>query len=253
MARSQAAPPALPRAVRNSARHARPWHDAGHSAQPDCRRSSGSSATTCSPIRSAATRSARSNTCFGDLKKGDRRRHGRLGGVDACARPSRRTAGASARHVHIGRWKQEMNPAAQRVSPAESRVARSRGAGVFECLRRIRVGLAATRARRAMDRGGRQHAARCSWPRERGTRARGADRLGVSCPNRGSVVVPLGTGGTAAGLALAFAIARRPITRGRRARRAANRRASVARRALAHRTAQLIERTTRDETAARHP
>jgi D-cysteine desulfhydrase len=63
-------------------------------------------------------------------------------------------------------------------------------------------------------------------------------------PMPATVVVPLGTGGTAAGLALAFAIARRDVVVAgvRVVPRIIGRRRRVIR--LANRTARLIERTT---------
>jgi 1-aminocyclopropane-1-carboxylate deaminase/D-cysteine desulfhydrase-like pyridoxal-dependent ACC family enzyme len=72
-------------------------------------------------------------------------------------------------------------------------------------------------------------------------------------PQPASVVVPLGTGGTAAGLALAFRLADRDIhvVGARVVPRVVGRRNRVLR--LAHRTAQLIEHATKQRVARVRP
>jgi D-cysteine desulfhydrase len=141
--------------------------------------------------------------------------------------------------VIVGRWKQEMNAAATAIEERIGRVAKR--APVF----RTPV-----------------EAYAWAWiERARGARwipAGGSSPLGVlghvnaglelidqidagAMPEPKTVVVPLGTGGTAAGLALAFAIAQRPIrvVGARVVPRIVARPARV--RSLAHRTAKLIE------------
>ena len=179
---------------------------------------------------------------FGDLKKGEEVvTVGSMGSTHAL---SVATYGARlGAHVHIARWKQEMNPAAQRVSGGISR--RTIEAPVF---RNPAAAYAWAWLRRA--RGARWVAAGGSTPLGILGHVNGGLELveqidsGV-IPEPRFVVVPLGTGGTAAGLALAFAIAQRPITvvGARVVPRIVGRRSRVER--LAHKTAQLIEQTTK--------
>jgi len=147
--------------------------------------------------------------------------------------------GAEAR---IGRWRQEMNPAAERVAERLSRIVKH--APVF----RTPVGAYAW-AMRERIRGARWIAAGGSTP----LGVLGHVNAGLELieqvdaglvPEPARVVVPLGTGGTAAGLALAFAIANRRIAvvGARVVPRLVARRSHVER--LARRTAALIEKTT---------
>jgi D-cysteine desulfhydrase len=146
---------------------------------------------------------------FGDLKKGDDVvTVGSVGSTHALAVATYgRKLGA---RVLVARWRQEMNPAAERVGDRLQRVADQ--APVF-----------------------RSPVAAYAWAwthRARGAKwiaAGGSNALGIlghvnaglelveqidrgDAPEPRYVVVPLGTGGTAAGLALAFAIAERDIT-----------------------------------------
>jgi D-cysteine desulfhydrase len=145
-------------------------------------------------------------------------------------------------HVLVGRWRQEMNDAATQVSARLSAMAER--APVF----RSPVGAFAW----------------ATWQRVRGARwiaAGGTTPLGIlghvnagleligqidagEIPEPRQVIVPLGTGGTAAGLLLAFAIARRPIAvvGARVVPRVVARRRRVL--ALANAAAKLIERRT---------
>lgn len=111
--------------------------------------------------------------------------------------------------VFVGRWRQEMNASAARVGERTARIARS--APVF---RTVAQAYAWAFARRA--RGARWIAAGGSTP----LGILGHVNAGLELvaqidagllPQPARVVLPLGTGGTAAGLALAFAIAGRPI------------------------------------------
>ena len=142
--------------------------------------------------------------------------------------------------VLVGRWKQEMNPSATRVAARTSRVASE--SPVFASPA-FAYAWALT-----------QHLRGARW-----IAAGGSTPLGVlghvnaglelveqidagALPSPAAVVVPLGTGGTAAGLLQAFAIARRDITvlGVRVVPRVVARQAHVLR--LANRTARLIER-----------
>jgi len=147
--------------------------------------------------------------------------------------------GADAR---IGRWRQEMNPAAKRVAERLSRMVKR--APVF----RTPLGAYAWAMRERM-RGARWIPAGGSTP----LGVLGHVNAGLELieqidagllPEPARVVVPLGTGGTAAGLALAFAIADRRIAvvGARVVPRVIARRSHVER--LARRTAALIEKTT---------
>lgn len=144
--------------------------------------------------------------------------------------------------VHVARWRQEMNPSAERV---ENRLSHMKNPSpVF----RSPVGAYLWAAQQRF-RGARWIAAGGSTP----LGVLGHVNAGLelieqidagAAPQPSVVVVPLGTGGTAAGLALAFAIADRPITvvGARVVSRVVARKARVLR--LAHRTAALIERAT---------
>jgi D-cysteine desulfhydrase len=144
--------------------------------------------------------------------------------------------------VVVGRWKQEMNPSATII--AERIVRTAQRAPVFRSPVEAYAWAWVQRARGA------------HW-----IAAGGSSPLGVlghvnaglelvdqidanAMPAPKAVVVPLGTGGTAAGLALAFAIARRDIRviGARVVPRIVGRAPRVLR--LANRTAQLIERLT---------
>jgi D-cysteine desulfhydrase len=175
---------------------------------------------------------------FGELKKGDDVvTVGSAGSTHALAVATYgKRLGA---RVRVGRWRQEMNETATRVAAQLERVAQQ--SPVF----RNPVGAYAWAL---------THAARgATW-----IPAGGSVPLGVighvnaglelvdqierdALPEPKFVVVPLGTGGTAAGLSLAFAIAGRPITvvGARVVPRIVARRSHVAR--LARRTARLIE------------
>lgn len=144
--------------------------------------------------------------------------------------------GAEAR---VGRWRQEMNPTAVRVAARLSRLVND--APVF----RTPVG-AYVWALRQRARGARWISAGGSTP----LGILGHVNAGLELieqidtgelPEPATVVVPLGTGGTAAGLALAFAIANRSIAvvAARVVSRVVARRSRVER--LAVRTAALIE------------
>lgn len=146
--------------------------------------------------------------------------------------------------VGIGRWKQEMNPAAERVAQRLARDVRRDPAPTF----RSPVGAYAWALRERL-RGARWIAAGGSAP----LGVLGHVNAGLELvdqidanelPQPKYVVVPLGTGGTMAGLALAFAIAQRDITvvGARVVPRVVGRRARVLR--LARRTSSLIERAT---------
>lgn len=142
--------------------------------------------------------------------------------------------------VLVGRWRQEMNATAERVASRTATLAER--APVFRTIAQAYLWAA--------------------WQRARGARwiaAGGSTPLGVlghvnaglellrqvdagELPMPAEVVLPLGTGGTAAGLALAFAIAGRKVgvVGARVVPRLVGRRGRVLR--LAHRTARLIER-----------
>src|SRR6476620_7490524 len=146
---------------------------------------------------------------FGDLKKGDEVvTVGSMGSTHALSVAT--YGGRLGARVHIARWKQEMNPAAERVSSGIDR--RILEAPVF---RSPAAAYAWAWLRRA--RGATWIAAGGSTPLGILGHVNGGLELvdqidsGV-LPEPRFVVVPLGTGGTAAGLALAFAIAQRPIT-----------------------------------------
>jgi D-cysteine desulfhydrase len=144
--------------------------------------------------------------------------------------------------VRVGRWRQEMNAAAERVARAVSRKAERApifrsvaGAYVWSWFQRLR--------------GARWIAAGGSTPLGVLGHVNAGlelvdqiDRGEIAAPR--FVVTPLGTGGTMAGLALAFAIAGRNIevVGARVVPRIVARAAHV--RSLANRTAALIERTT---------
>ena len=179
---------------------------------------------------------------FGDLKKGDT--VVTVGSAGSTHALSVATYGARlGAHVHLARWQQEMNPAAERVSGGISR--RTLEAPIF---RTPVTAFAWAWLHRA--RGARWIAAGGSTPLgilghvNAGLELVDQIDSGV-LPQPRFVVVPLGTGGTAAGLALAFAIAERPITvvGARVVPWIVARRSRVER--LATRTAQLIERTTK--------
>jgi D-cysteine desulfhydrase len=153
--------------------------------------------------------------------------------------------GAEAR---VGRWRQEMNPAAERVAERLSRALKH--APVF----RTPVGAYAW-ALRERIRGARWVAAGGSTP----LGVLGHVNAGLELieqvdagvvPEPARIVVPLGTGGTAAGLALAFAIANRriAIVGARVVPRVVARRSHVER--LARRTAALINKITGVEIPA---
>ena len=140
----------------------------------------------------------------------------------------------------VVRWPQEMNPAAKRVD------ARLRAATrVIDCSSVIAAYATALALRASM---------RVRWIPAGGTSPLGIlgyvnaaleileQRARGDCPPFSEVVVPLGTGGTAAGLALGFAIAGEPV--GVRAVRVAPRIIGSAARVqwLARRTALLIEK-----------
>lgn len=144
----------------------------------------------------------------------------------------------------VGRWRQVMNPAAEQVSKRLARDVRRERAPTF----RSPVGAYAWALRERL-RGARWIAAGGSAP----LGVLGHVNAGLELveqidagelPTPRYVVVPLGTGGTMAGLALAFAIAGRAITviGARVVPRVVGRRARVLR--LARRTAALIERAT---------
>jgi D-cysteine desulfhydrase len=178
---------------------------------------------------------------FGELKKGDEVvTVGSAGSTHALAVAMYgKRLGA---RVRVGRWRQEMNDTATRAASHLERVAYQ--TPVF----RNPVGAYAWAW---------THAARgAKW-----IAAGGSVALGVlghvnaglelveqieneTLPEPAFVVVPLGTGGTAAGLALAFAIAGRPITvvGARVVPRIVARRSHVA--GLAHRAARLITRAS---------
>jgi 1-aminocyclopropane-1-carboxylate deaminase/D-cysteine desulfhydrase-like pyridoxal-dependent ACC family enzyme len=142
--------------------------------------------------------------------------------------------------VRVGRWRQVMNPTAERVAARLARVAEE--APVF----RTPVGAYWWAMRQRL------HGAR--WIAAGGTTPLGmlghvnaglelVDQIDAKVlPAPHAVVVPLGTGGTAAGLALAFAIADRPIVviGARVVPRVVARRSRVLR--LTRRAASLVER-----------
>lgn len=144
--------------------------------------------------------------------------------------------------VYIGRWKQEMNSAAGQVGAQIERIADE--APVFANPIRAIIWAWTRRARGAR------------WIPAGGSSPLGVlghvnaglelvDQLDSGVfPEPESVVVPLGTGGTAAGLVLAFAIAERPITvvGVRVVPRIVARQSRV--RQLARATARLIERAS---------
>lgn len=143
-------------------------------------------------------------------------------------------------HVAVGRWRQEMNATAVRVAQLLAETTDT--APVF----RTPLGAYAW-AWRQRQRGARWVAAGGSTPLgilghvNAGLELVAQIDAGV-LPQPDRVVVPLGTGGTAAGLALAFRIARRDIhvTAVRVVPRIVGRRTRVLR--LAARTSRLIER-----------
>jgi D-cysteine desulfhydrase len=143
--------------------------------------------------------------------------------------------------VVVGRWKQEMNDVATRVAARVGREAYK--APIFSS-----VAAAYAWAWRERAQGARWIAAGGSTPHgilghvNAGLELIEQIDAGV-LPQPARVVVPLGTGGTAAGLSLAFAIAKRDITvvGARVVPRIVARKARVL--GLAKRTAQLIERT----------
>jgi D-cysteine desulfhydrase len=146
--------------------------------------------------------------------------------------------------VGVGGWEQEMNAAAQHVSQRFARSVRRDPAPTF----RSPVGAYAWALRERL-RGAKWVAAGGSAP----LGVLGHVNAGLELVEQIDahqlahpkyVVVPLGTGGTMAGLALAFAIAQRDITvvGARVVPRVVGRRARVLR--LARRTASLIERAT---------
>jgi len=142
--------------------------------------------------------------------------------------------------VLVGRWKQEMNPSATRIAERTSRVASE--SPVFAS-----PVFAYAWAMTQHLRGARWIAAGGSTPLGVLGHVNAAleliDQIDAGAlPGPAAVVVPLGTGGTAAGLALGFAIARRDITvvGVRVVPRVVARQGHVLR--LATRTARLIER-----------
>jgi D-cysteine desulfhydrase len=148
--------------------------------------------------------------------------------------------------VGVGRWRQEMNDAAERVSQRLTRDLRRNPSPVF----RSPIGAYAWALRERL-RGARMIAAGGSAPLgvlghvNAGLEL--VDQIDANLlPQPKYVIVPLGTGGTMAGLALAFAIAQREITviGARVVPRLVGRRARVLR--LARRTAALIEHLTKE-------
>lgn len=148
--------------------------------------------------------------------------------------------------VGVGRWRQEMNEAAERVSQRLTRDLRRNPAPTF----RSPIGAYAWALLERL-RGARMIAAGGSAP----LGVLGHVNAGLELveqidahllPQPKYVIVPLGTGGTMAGLALAFAIAQREITviGARVVPRLVGRRARVLR--LARRTAALIESLTKE-------
>ena len=144
--------------------------------------------------------------------------------------------------VSVGRWRQEMNPIAVRV--ARQLDDRTERAPIFRSL----IGAYAWAWRERL-RGARWIPAGGSTPLGiLGHLNAGLELVAqidagmLPLPDR--VIVPLGTGGTAAGLALAFRVAGRPIevVGVRVVPRIVGRRRRVL--GLAHRTARLIERIT---------
>ena len=147
----------------------------------------------------------------------------------------------------VGRWRQEMNPTAARVAARIERTA--------DETKRFATPLGAYLWAWRHARGARWIAAGGSTPLGvLGHVNAGLELAEQIRPGEGeapaSVVVPLGTGGTAAGLALAFAIAGLDIrvVAVRVVPRIIGRRGRVLR--LARRTAALIERTTGVEVPA---
>lgn len=146
--------------------------------------------------------------------------------------------------VFVGRWRQEMNAAAERVALAVA--ARAERAPVFRSIVGAYVWALVQRARGA------------HWIAAGGSTPLGVlghvnaglelvdqiDRGALPAPRY--VVTPVGTGGTMAGLALAMAIAKRDmqVVGARVVPRIVARAAHV--RSLANRTAALIERITRE-------
>lgn len=142
-------------------------------------------------------------------------------------------------HVSVGRWRQEMNPTATLVAARVTRI--TDDAPVFATPAHAYAWAFLRRARGA------------TWIAAGGSTPTGVlghvnaglelvDQIEAGVVQEPSVVVvPLGTGGTAAGLALAFAIAQRNITvvGARVVPWIVGRRAHVRR--LADRTARLIE------------
>lgn len=147
-------------------------------------------------------------------------------------------------HVSVGRWRQEMNPTAVRVARLLDE--RADRAPIF----RSPVGAYAW-AWREQRRGARWIPAGGSSPLGILGHVNGGLELVAQIdagllPPPDRVVVPLGTGGTAAGLALAFRIARRDIevVGVRVVPRIVGRRRRVLH--LAHDTARLIARVSRE-------
>lgn len=142
--------------------------------------------------------------------------------------------------ITVVRWPQEMNPAARRVDARLRSAAR-----VIDCANVVSAYATAWSLRASM---------RVRWIPAGGTTPLGIlgyvnaaleileQRERGECPSFAEVVVPLGTGGTAAGLALGFAIGGARV--GVRAVRVAPRIIGSAMRVmwLAARTARLIER-----------
>jgi D-cysteine desulfhydrase len=180
---------------------------------------------------------------LGSVKRGERIvTVGSAGSTHALAVATYGSSERVGARVLVGRWRQEMNTAAERVAHRIPLVAER--APLFWTLV--------------------EAYAWAGWQRLRGARwipAGGSSPLGVlghvnaglelvrqidagRLPTPASVVVPLGTGGTAAGLALAFATAKRDIvvTGARVVPRIVARRRHVLR--LADRTRRLIERIT---------
>jgi D-cysteine desulfhydrase len=153
--------------------------------------------------------------------------------------------------VLVARWKQEMNSSAERIAQRTPRVAHE------SPLFRHPIAAFAWAWRERL-RGARWIAAGGSTP----LGVLGHVNAGLELidqidakvlPEPKNVVVPLGTGGTAAGLTLAFAIAGRDITvvAVRVVPSLVARRGRVMR--LARQTARLIERTTGDRIARARP
>jgi len=186
---------------------------------------------------------------LGSVQRGDRVvTVGAAGSTHALAVATYAGSGGLGARVLVGRWRQVTSAVADRV--AERTAALSERAPVFATPVEAYVWAWWQRTRRMP--GGR----RVRWIAAGGSSPQGVlghVNAGLellrqidagALPMPASVVVPLGTGGTAAGLALAFAIANRDIVvvGARVVPRVVGRRGRVIR--LANRTARLIEHAT---------